>query len=59
MMDFLLFFLPLSVVGNVALILTVIGDIKKEREKEIRIRMLEADGCCKRFTRPGAGRVVG
>jgi hypothetical protein len=43
MMDFLLFFLPLSVAGNVALILTVIGDIKKEREKEIRIRLLEAD----------------
>ena len=43
MMDFLLFFLPLSVAGNVALILTVIGDIKKAREKEIRIHSLEAD----------------
>jgi hypothetical protein len=42
-MDFLLFFLPLSVAGNVALILTVIDDIKKAREKEIRIRSLEAD----------------
>lgn len=43
MMDFLLFFLPLSVAGNVALILTVIGDIRKAREKEIRIHSLEAD----------------
>ena len=43
MMDFLLFFLPLSVAGNVALILTVVGDIKKAREKEIRICSLEAD----------------
>ena len=43
MMDFLLFFLPLSVAGNVALILTVIVDIKKAREKEIRIHSLEAD----------------
>ena len=43
MMDFLLFFLPLSVAGNVALILTVIGYIKKAREKEIRIHSLEAD----------------
>lgn len=41
MMDFLLFFLPISVAGNVALILTVIGDIKKAREKEIRIHLLE------------------
>ena len=43
MIDFLLFFLPLSVAGNVALILTVIGDIKKAKEKEIRIHSLEAD----------------
>ena len=43
MMDFLLFFLLLSVAGNVAFILIVIGDIKKEREKDIRIRSLEAD----------------
>lgn len=43
MMDSLLFFLSLSVGGNVALMLTVIGDIKKAREKEIRIRSLEAD----------------
>jgi len=42
-MDFLLFFLPLSVAGNVALILTVIDDIKKAKEKEIRIHSLEAD----------------
>ena len=43
MMDFLLFFFPLSVAGNVALILTVIGDIKKAKEKEIKIHSLEAD----------------
>lgn len=43
MMDFLLFFLPLSVAGNVALILTVINDAKEAREKEIRIHSLEAD----------------
>ena len=43
MIDFLLFFLPLSVGGNVALILTVIDDIKKAKEKEIRIHSLEAD----------------
>ena len=43
MIDFLLFLLPLSVAGNVALILTVIDDIKKAREKEIRIHSLEAD----------------
>ena len=41
MMDFLLFFLLLSVAGNVALILIVIGDIKKEREQGTRIRLLE------------------
>jgi len=43
MMDFLLFLLPLSVAGNVALILTVIGDHKKAIEKEIRIHSLEDD----------------
>ncbi len=43
MLDFLLFIMPLSVAGNVALILIVIGDIKKAREKEIRIRSLEDD----------------
>ena len=43
MMNFLLFFLLLSVAGNVALIQIVIGDIKKAREKEIRIHSLEAD----------------
>ena len=43
MLDFLLFIMPLSVAGNVALILTVIGDIKQTREKEIRIHSLEAD----------------
>lgn len=41
MIDFLLFLLPLSVVGNVALILTAIGYTKKVREKEIRILSLE------------------
>ena len=41
MMNFLLFLLLSSVAGNVALILTVIGDIKKAREKEIRICSLE------------------
>ena len=43
MMDFLFFLIPLSVACNVALILTVIGDTKKAREKEIRIHSLEAD----------------
>lgn len=43
MIDYLLFFLPLSVAGNVALILTVIDDIKKAKEKEIKILSLEAD----------------
>lgn len=41
MLDFLLFIMPLSVAGNVALILIVISDIKKARENEIRIRSLE------------------
>jgi hypothetical protein len=43
MMDILLFLLPLSAAGNVAFILTLIGDIKKAREKETRIRLLEAE----------------
>ena len=43
MTNFLLFLLLSSVAGNVALILIVISDIKKAREKEIRIRSLEAD----------------
>ncbi len=43
MMNFLLFNLLLSVAGNVALILIVIDDIKKAREKEIRIHSLETD----------------
>jgi len=43
MIDYLLFFLPLSVAGNVALILTVIDDIKKAKKKEIKIHSLEAD----------------
>ena len=42
-MNFLLFLLLSSVAGNVALILIVIGDIKKAREKEIRILSLEDD----------------
>lgn len=35
-MDFLLFFLPLSVAGNVALILTVIGDNVELDEHGVR-----------------------
>lgn len=43
MTDFLLFLLPISLAANVALVLTVIGDTKKTREEEVRIRLLEAD----------------
>ena len=44
MMDFLLFLLLLSVAGNVALIQTAIGDIKKAREKEIRLQRHLSNG---------------
>ena len=43
MMNFLLFLLLLSVACNVALIQMLSGDNNKLREKEIRIRSLEAD----------------
>lgn len=43
MMDFLLFLLPLSVAGNVALIMTIIRDSKEAREKEKRFRLLEEE----------------